>query len=59
MPGEKRLPAIADRAVWERKTKGQAGITWDNEVEKIWKDLGEDQEEVLFIEKFGGYRTEV
>ena len=26
---------------------------------KIWKDLGGDQEEVLSIEKFGGYKTEV
>ena len=38
---EKRLPAIADRAVWEKITKGRAEIRWDNVVEKIWKDLGE------------------
>ena len=36
---EKRLPAIVDRAVWEKITKGQAGIRWDNAVEKTWKDL--------------------
>ena len=35
---EKRLPAIVDRAVWEKTTKGRAGIRWDNVVEKIWKD---------------------
>ena len=29
----------------------------DNVVEKIWKDIGEDQKEVLSIEKFGGYKT--
>ena len=34
-------------------------MRWDNVVEKIWKDLGGDQEEVLSIEKFGGYKTEV
>ena len=28
-------------------------------VEKMWKDLRGDQEEVLSIEKFGGYKTEV
>ena len=35
---KKRLPAIFDRAVWEKITKGRAGISWDNVVEKIWKD---------------------
>ena len=53
------MPAIVDRAVWEKITEGRAGIRWDNVVEKIWKDLGGGQEEVLSIEKFGGYRTEV
>ena len=48
---EKRLPAIVDRAVWEKITKGRAGIRWDNAVEKIWKDLGGDQEEVLSIDR--------
>ena len=39
--------------------KREAGIRWDHVVEKIWKDLGRDQEEVLSIEKFDGYNTEV
>ena len=57
---EKRLPAIVDRAVWEKITKGRAGIRWDNVVEKIWKDVEGDQEELLLsVEKFGGYNTEV
>ena len=30
---------------------------WDSEVEKIWKELEGDQEEVLSKEKFGGYKT--
>ena len=55
---EKRLPAIADEAVWEKTTKGRTGKRWDNVVEKIWKGLG-DREEILSIEKFGGYKTEV
>ena len=56
---ENRLPAIVDRAVWEKIKKGRAGIGWDNVVEKIWKHLGGDQEEVLFIEKFDGYKAQV
>ena len=56
---EKRLPAIGDRAVWEKITIGRAGIRWDNVVEKIWEDSGGDQEEVLSTEKFGGFKTEV
>ena len=48
---EKRLPAIADRAVWEKITKGRAGIEWDNVVEKIWKDLG-DQEHTVHEKKW-------
>ena len=55
---EERLPAIVDRVVWEKRTKGRAGIRWDNVVEKIWKDLGGDQEEVLSIEKCGGYKRQ-
>ena len=51
---------MVDRAVWEKIAQGRAaGIRWDNVVEKMWKDLGGDQEEELSIEKFGGYNTEV
>ena len=56
---EKRLLAIVDRAVWKKITKGRAGLRRDNVVEKMWKDLRGDQEEVLSIKKFGGYKTEV
>ena len=31
---EKRLPAIVDRAIWEKITKRRAGIRWANAVEK-------------------------
>ena len=58
---KKRLPAIADRAVWQKVTKGRAGIRWDSVVEKVWKDIGGNQEEILqlSIDNFGGYETEV
>ena len=54
---EKRLPAAADRAVWEKVTKVRAGIRWDNVVDIILKGLGGDQDEILSIEKFGEYKT--
>ena len=38
---------------------GRAGMRSDNVVEKIWKGLGGDQEEVLSTDKLGGYKTEV
>ena len=47
---KKRLPAKADRAVWEKVTKRRAG-RWDSVVEKVWKDLGGNQEEILPIDK--------
>ena len=58
---KKRLPAIADRAVWEKVTKGRAGVRWDSVVEKVWKDIRGNQEEILqlSIDKFEGYETEV
>ena len=56
---KKRSPAIADRAVWEKVTKARAGIRWDSVVEKVWKDIGGHQEEMLSIEKFAGYKTEI
>ena len=56
---EKRLPAIVDSSVWEKITRGRAGVRWDNVVKKIWKGLGGYQEEVLSMEKFGGFKTEV
>ena len=53
---KKRLPAIADRAVWERVTKGRAGTRWDSVVEKGWRGIGGNQEEIpeLSREKFAG-----
>ena len=45
---------IPDRAVWEKVTKGRAGIRWNSVVEKVWKDIGGNQEEILSIENFAG-----
>ena len=28
-------------------------------MEEVWKGLGENQEEILYIDKFGGYKAEV
>ena len=36
---KKLSPAIADRAVWEKITKGRAGTRWDGVVEKVWKNM--------------------
>ena len=46
---KKRLPAIADRAVLEEVTKVRAGIRWDTVVEKVWKDRGGKQQEVMSV----------
>ena len=56
---KKRSPAIANRAVWEKVTKERAGIRWGSVVEEVWKDTRGNQEEILSIEKFAGYKTEV
>ena len=41
-----RLPAIADRSVWEKVTKGRASIRQDIVVDKVWKDIGGNEEEM-------------
>ena len=56
---DKRSLAVVDGVVWEKITKRRSGIRWDSVVEKIWKDLGRDQQKVLSIDKFGGHKTEV
>ena len=53
------MPVIADRAVWEKVTKERAGIGWDSVVEKVLKDIGGRQEDILSIEKFAGYKTKL
>ena len=55
---KKGLPAIADRAVWEKVTKGRAETRWDSVVENVWTDRRGNQEEKLSIEKFEGKKTE-
>ena len=53
------MSAIVDRAVWGKATKGRAGIRWDSVVEKVWKDIGGNQEEMMSAEKFGRNKAEV
>ena len=55
---KKRLPAIADRAVWNKVTKGRAGIRWDSVVEKVWRDIGGNQEDLMSAGKFGRCKAE-
>ena len=55
----KRWPAIADRAVRKKVTKWQAGIRRNSAVEKEWKIVGGNQQEILSIDKFAGYKAEV
>ena len=42
-----RLLAIVDRPVWEKVSKGRVGTMWDRVIEKVWKDIGGNQEEVM------------
>ena len=53
------LITIVNRTACEKTRKGQYGIRWGNVLEKICKDLRGDQEEIVSIEKLGGYKAEV
>ena len=53
------MPAIVDRFVWEKRTKGKAGIRWDKVVENIWKEIGGNKNEIMSIEDVGEYKTKV
>lgn len=46
-------------AVWNKLTKGRPRIWWDTVVEKVWKDIGRKQAEILSAEMFGKYKAEV
>ena len=57
MPKE-RLGAMADRAVWQKVTKGGAGIRWDSAIKKYGSMLEETK--IFFpAEKLVKYKTEV
>lgn len=47
------------RTVWNKKTRGQAGIQWDRIVENVWKEIGGSQDEILSIDEGGVYKTNV
>ena len=42
----KRLPAVVDRFVWKKRTKGKVGIRWDKVWENIWKEIGGNKKEI-------------
>ena len=44
-----RLPAMVDKAAWGKATPGKKGIRWDKVVERVWKEIG-DEEETLDTE---------
>ena len=54
-----RLPAIVDRFVWEKRTKGKAGIRWDRVVENIWKEIGGNKNDLMSIEDVGEYKKKI
>ena len=43
----------------ENNQRARAGTRWDDVVEHIWKGLGGDEEEVLSMYNFDGYKAEV
>ena len=51
------MPAILDRAVWEKVAKERAGITWDGIVEKVRMNIGGKQEKVMSAVTFGMYKA--
>ena len=56
---KKRLPATVDGAVCEKVINGRGEIRWDIVVERVWKDIGGNQEEVMSAENFGRYKAEL
>ena len=53
------MPGIVDRSVMKKRTKGEAGIRWDKEVENIWKEIGGNKKEIMSIEDGEEYKTKV
>ena len=50
------MPVIVDRSVREKVTKGRAGMRWVRVAERMWKDIGRNQEEAVSVDKFGRYK---
>ena len=44
---KKRLPAIADKAVWEKVMNVRAGINWESAVETVRRAQEGNQQETL------------
>ena len=56
---KKRVPAIANCSVWETVTKRRAEIRWDNVVDKVWKEVGGNQEDIMSPEKYAEYQAKL
>ena len=41
------------------RERARAGVRWDDVVEKVWKDIGRKQEDLMSAEKFGRYKADV
>ena len=42
--------------MWKKVTKGQP-VRWDEEVERVWQEIGGNKDEVLSIGEIAGYKT--
>ena len=40
-----------NRTMWRKVTKGQTGMRWDKEVQKVWKGIVGNVDKVLSIRK--------
>ncbi|CAB1099601.1 unnamed protein product [Ectocarpus sp. CCAP 1310/34] len=48
-----RLPAMVDKAAWGKATPGKKGIRWDKVVERVWKEIGDEEGKGCDMDKFG------
>ncbi|CAB1100395.1 unnamed protein product [Ectocarpus sp. CCAP 1310/34] len=49
---------VLRKAAWGKATPGNKGIRWDKVVERVWKEIG-DEEETLDTKGFGGFKKKV
>ena len=45
------MPAIVGRAVWEKTTKGRAGMRWDNVVDKTYARIQGETEKRYCLDR--------
>ena len=52
------MPAIVDRFVWKKRTKGKAEIRWDKVIENVWEEMGGNKKAIImYIEDGVKYKT--